>query len=284
MKENLVHTEVTPVIDWVNLLDPAIQLLSLLVGFAIVLYQLRRNHNDTLKVQAENRKNALKVEIHKEFLKPISETFSAIAQASQLPLWVTAELQRYLHLHKLGVRPSTPTITAQSFYEAQKKLLDAELKLISLLQNYEIINSKFKLFRIAISSARYDLAEAYWPYLNKAFRLLPLKNDEGIVRFDLPTEEAINELDNFGKPYSNAAQDMNGYIHDLTIELQKALLGGLFAESEGISIRQPADPNVKVIVIDDDEKYQNLLHYFENEAPSGIADRRARNATLERKQ
>jgi len=261
---------------WVEILDPIIQLLAIVFGFLIVSFQIRKGHRNTLKAQSQNQGIALKVAIHKEFLAPITLATSKVASAGQFPVSATIDMQRYREWADRGVRRAFPTHTIQAFNKLHMDALDALLQLISLLQNYEIIDPRLRLIRIAIGSANYDLSKAYRAYLAPGLLTLPNGFENEQNGFQPPSAQTIENLEQLGCAYSDVANVLLGYLHDMSVELQKALLGDLFEHSKDIAIREPFDNSVKVLVLDDSERFAELTKYFEEECPAATDRRESR--------
>jgi hypothetical protein len=147
-----------------------------------------------------------------------------------------------------------------------------------MLENWEIAFPAAELFRVAFSSANYDVEDAFHPLFQEVVRLLPVDMLDGTtISQPLPTAEKCAELKALVETYAEARSTLRTYAHDLVVEAQNLLLSKLFKRR--VKIREPIDPDYKVVTAADTDA---LMAYFKTETAAGRSWEEAKRSVLKR--
>jgi len=149
---------------------------------------------------------------------------------------------------------------------------DASIALIRVIERWEIIDPRMKVFQTAINVAMHDVSDAFHHnYFPRVMTLLPIDLPQGgIIPWQPPAQPELDRLEELETALSNACGTFGCYADDFLREMQRALLGDLF-ESEP-ETRKPLDPTCKVIRLED---YEALQQYFNTETAWGRVKARA---------
>jgi hypothetical protein len=248
--------------DWAG---HALTAAGMVLSIGIVLYQLGKQHKSSLKLQRNNAKEELKLRVY-EILSDKARAFvEADSEARSYADSIYRDLNSEVHSSNIGLSRSTTKLRANRLsklhYSASSSLVD----LIVAIENWEIAFPAAELFRIALSSANYDVENAFAPLFQDVIPLLPTDLGElGLHVPPLPTAEALKQLDTRIKSYNESRSTLSTYTHDLTVEAQNLLLSKLFKRRVGI--RKPIDPSYKVVTA---SNAAALMHYFQTETAAG---------------
>ncbi|WP_032096117.1 MULTISPECIES: hypothetical protein [unclassified Alteromonas] len=199
------------------------------IRFAIL--QIKEQHQNALDLQVKQRKKDIQLTMFEEIQEKLDICSSISSQIhSNLIL-------HYTYLEN-GAEPNYTDVNfVQDISAVTKSITDVTI----YLEHREVISPKlFRVARSAMHSVHHDLLET-------------LKNVQmdRVLRY---------------RTASKSAADASSYCHDLNSCLQNNAFGDLFENQA--PVRQPIDPNEKVIV-DEANKLDELLQYFEHETSYG---------------
>lgn len=255
-------------------LERLIDLLGIFLGVAAIMYQMHRQHRSNLKLQRNNFKEKLRLEIYQGLIKGMDDTVNILSKASAKSSNIPISLEAYCNQLKAGIKPALPRYRALDFSETHHALIKSVAKLLHIFERYTIAIPNFRIFQIGFSSAIHDTSEAYNPFSQKLFDYLPIDIQESdpkpsspsvIVRA-IPNDEELKNISDLGQKYNNTLVVIVGFLHDLTVEAQNILLGSLF--DNRVPPRHPLDPKV-VVITTDKESMEKLNKYFNEETSWG---------------
>lgn len=229
-------------------------LVTVLAGFIYIAFQYRAS----LLLQQQNAREELKLRVYENLNKAARKLAHTNSTACIYALVMPGQLEGMLRQDQAGF---APLVTGKRGRELIRLEEDAGVALVDLMveiEAWEIAFPPAELFRTALSVAARDIQNAHHALLPAAIQLLPMERDDGTL-FPLPalTAERINALKMLVASYCNARDDLGGYVHDLRIEAQNALLSGLFARK--LPPRKPLDPRCKVLT---NERATELIQHF----------------------
>lgn len=254
--------------------------LSILVGVGLIIFQLNRQHKNDIETQKENNRDQLRLEIYQEFSKCLDNANNKTMKAGMFAFMLTSNVSNYLNQINLGINTPPLKYRANEFSDLHYLSNNSIINLIKLIEKYEIVSPELEIFKIALNVAAHDIDKAFSPLFQFLIRMLPMDINDGhenhqIANVIIPTQDQMDELQRLVDEYKDKHDDLGGYLYDLNLELQKLFLSYLF--SNKLKIRDPIDPNIKVITTDP-IKMTELKRYFEEESPWGIQ----KNETEER--
>jgi hypothetical protein len=254
-----------------ELIGDGLKVLGLIAATATVVWQLRRQHKNSLVLQRENAREALKLRIYETLVQRIRALSDANIEAAMYVFGILPAIESFQREHSAGNRPvpveqRVPTFSALHF--------KAERCLAELIVEFECWSIAFpglSVFQVALNAAAYDVRESFPPLFSALLPILPMdppaaQTGKPTIVHPPPSPEAFLALKYLIEKYKGAMDEIGCYIRDLTVEAQNNLLHGLFEER--VQPRQPLDPRHKVISTVP-EKAQALIRYFETETPWG---------------
>jgi hypothetical protein len=254
-----------------ELIGDGLKVLGLIAATATVVWQLRRQHTNSLALQRENAREALKLRSYETLVQRIRTLSDANIEAAMCVFGILPAIESFQREHSAGNQPApveqrVPTFSALHF--------KAERCLAELIVEFECWSIAFpglSVFQVALNAAVYDVRESFPPLFSALLHILPMdpppaQAGKPTIVHPPPSPEAFLSLKHLIEKYKGAMDEIGSYIHDLTVEAQNNLLHGLFEER--ILPRQPLDPRHKVISTVP-EKAQALIRYFETETPWG---------------
>jgi len=199
------------------------------IRFAVL--QIKQQHQNALDLQSENRKKDIQIALFEEIQERLDFCGSLAYKLN------TSLIYKFTYLEN-GAGISHNEV---EFIQELDEVARAITTVTIYIEYREIVSPKlFRVFRSALHSAHHELSTVI--------------------------QSRDEELDQRLRQASKASGDAASYCHDLNACLQNHAFGDLFENSA--PVRQPIDPDEKVIV-DDDAELDTLLQYFEHETPYG---------------
>ncbi len=246
--------------------------ISIFVGAALIIFQLNRQHKNDIETQKENNRDQLRLEIYQEFSECLDNANNKTSDAGMFAFLLTSNIYNYAHQINLGINTPPLKYRANEFSDLHYSSNTSILRLIKLIEKYEIVSPELEIFKIALNVASHDITEAFMPLFQFLLRILPMNitdahGNNQITNVITPTQDQMDELQRLVNNYKDGHDDLGGYLYDLNLELQILFLSRLFENK--VKIREPIDPNIKVVSTDPVEIVK-LKRYFEEETPWGI--------------
>ena len=261
----------------VGLIGHALTVIGIVGAAVTVVWQLGRQHRSSLLLQRDNARAELKLRLHEQLVQKIRRLSHANVEAAMYAYMIPFNVENFQRQLAQGYFPTPIEARAPEFSRLNAEANNALIELIQEFEAWSIAFPGLEVFQVALNVANHDAREAFASLFSVLLGVLPrdpLENaSPNTSRHLVPNLISSDEhaqLKKLVNHYKEAMDDIGGYIHDLTIESQNNLLSDLF--DHRVPLRQPIDPRYKVISTDSETKKQ-LLHYFENETPWGIAKR-----------
>ncbi|MBL0931487.1 MAG: hypothetical protein IBJ15_15395 [Alphaproteobacteria bacterium] len=242
------------------------------VGFAV--WQLERQAQNIIRGNRFTETTKRKQEIYKEILSACSAANQAQSDFGSYITSFEFDLRIAQTMASIGQRPSQPRARIEEFVSRNSTLTDATVKLMGTIEQWEIIDLRMNVFRIAFSSALHELSDEFSEYLKVVLGVMP-KNaaqsnaspsslNSAPVPWHLPPAEIVEEAITRARSLSDKALNLGSYISDFQVEMQNLLLADLF--NSKIPPRKPIDPSLKVITLD---CHDELKEFFETKSAWG---------------
>lgn len=257
------------------LIGHGLTVVGLVVGAITVVCQLGRQHKNSIALQRENTREALKLRVFEILVKKTRNLSHAASEAGMYAFQIPIHLDIHEYQRSLGLFPIPLSERAPEFFRLHGEAGSALVELIEEFESWAIAFPGLDIFRTALIAASHDAREAFSTLHSALLRVLPMDlpihanaNPPGpIIQQSLSGQEHT-ELLSLATKYKDAMDEIACYVYDLTIEAQNNLLSGLF--DHRVAPRKPLDPSCKVISTDP-KKTQHLRRYFENETAWGRA-------------
>jgi hypothetical protein len=254
-----------------ELIGDGLKVLGLIAAAGTVVWQLRKQHRNSLALQRENAREALKLRIDETLVQRIRALSDANIEAAIYAFGMIPAIENFQREQSAGNKPAPPEQRAPTFSGLHFKAERCLAELIVEFECWSIAFPGLNVFQIALNAAAYDVRQLFPPLFSALLHILPMDPPPGqtgrpTIVHPPPSSEVFSTLKDLIEKYKGAMDEIGCYIHDLTIEAQNNLLHGLFEER--VPPRQPLDPRHKVISTVP-EKAQVLIRYFETETPWG---------------
>ena len=262
-----------------------IEIVSVFLDIAIIVWQISRQHRNILQIQKENFKEKLRLEIYQDLIKNVDNANSIVSKLSAKSMTIPISLETYQRQLSLGSNPNPPRYRALELSEAHHSINKSIVCLFHSFESYNIAVPKFSIFQLALNSALHDAQETFSPFFSKLMKYLPMdvsESDQGpnmppIIVPAAPNEKELVLIRDLGEKYNKALIAISSFLYDLTVEAQNILLGGLFENR--VLPRQPLDPDM-VVITTDDESIKKLEKYFNDETAWGKTKKQAKADAL----
>jgi hypothetical protein len=255
----------------VELIGDVLKVLGLIAAAYTVVWQMRRQHANSLALQRENAREALKLRIYETLIQRVRALSDAHIEAGMYVFLIPPAIESLLREQAAGFQPSPLKQRALAFSDLHSKAQNHLAELLIEFECWSIAFPGLKVFQVALNAAAYDATQAFAPLFSALLPILPMappprQSDKPTIIHRPPSPETFAALKRLIEQYKEAMDEIGCYIQDLTVEAQNNLLHGLFEAR--VPPRQPLDPKHKVISTVP-EKAQELIRYFETETPWG---------------
>jgi hypothetical protein len=255
----------------VELIGDALKVLALIAGAVTVIWQMRKQHKNSLALQRENAREALKLRIYETLLNRIRALSDAHIEAANYVFLIPPAIESFQREQSAGYKPSPLRQRVPTFSDLHSKAQGHLAELIVEFECWSIAFPGLDVFQVALNAAAYDVRESFSPLFSALLHVLPMDPPPGesgkpTIIHPPPSPEVFSALKHLIEQYKEAMDEIGCYLHDLTIEAQNNLLHGLFERK--VPPRQPLDPKHKVISTVP-EKAQALIRYFKTETAWG---------------
>ncbi|MGC9952602.1 MAG: hypothetical protein ABSF64_40220 [Bryobacteraceae bacterium] len=254
-----------------ELIGDGLKVLALIAAAGTVVWQLQKQHKNSLALQRENAREALKLRIYETLVQRIRTLSDANIAASMYAFGILPAVENYQREHSAGRRPSPMQQRAPAFSDLHFEAAGHLAELIVEFESWSIAFPGLNVFKVALNAAAYDVRQSFPPLFAALLQILPMDPPPGetgkpTIIHPPPSPEVLSALKRLTEQYKAAVDEIGCYIYDLTVEAQNNLLHGLFEGT--VPPRRPLDPRRKVISTVP-ETAQALIRYFETETAWG---------------
>jgi len=209
----------------VQLIGHGLTIVSIVVGVLIVMWQLGRKHQNSLKLQRDNAREKLKLQIYERLIDKIRNLTQKIQKSISYVDMVPGTIENYQGMMEEGLSPSPVSERVPEFSQLNLEASKAVVEIFEEFEAWSIAFPDFEVFRVALSSAGYDVHEAFLSLHYALVRTLPMEPPDNAPS-DAPelilqnplTEKKIFELRRLVNSYEEAIYDVISYATDLRVE------------------------------------------------------------------
>lgn len=253
-----------------------LQILTILIGIGIVVYQVNRQHRNDIEAQKEGIRTSLKLDLRKEIENLIDELNHKTSKLGNLPILIDIALRTEENNRNRGLPKQIINYSYKEDYlDKHFDLTNSIVELMQVIEKYQKIMPELFIFNKAMNVFLFDLHKASREYGQILLNILPFPVtqkdllDQGMRVFEqpFPTTDIINILQHKGEQYTNIIHDVGSAMIDLRVCVENYTLDNLYPQNK-LPDRIPLDPNCLVIKTDT-ESMKRLDFYFENETEWG---------------
>jgi len=267
-------------------IESGITILGFLVTFSIVLFQINRQHKSNLKLQRQHFKNQIKLQIFKEIDERITVTTNTYVKLSSQVHLVVTTIDNNIFLKKEGVIPKPLLERSYDYIDYHSSFSKSVLELIYILEKYVITDRIFEIFNIALQSSSYELEKTFQPLHKSLLKFLPVdvpQEKQQSLGTNVIIPQKVSDLDlvefkNHLDSYNNKLHDLFCYLHDLKVEAQNILLGGIFDNK--VSPRKSKDKKIIIVAKESNRTIEQLEKHFMYETEWGKNWQKAKQRTI----
>lgn len=251
--------------------ESIINLVGIVVGASLIVWQMNRQHKSNFELQKTNHKDSIRLQLYEQIALDIGDAMKKYRDAHVVTTQAYMQYRNCLIVSMF----KRIRVSYNELSDAQFAFLHSITHLMCKLEEYEIIDSNLSIFRLAFTSAHYNVQEAFFAFQRLIFDYmrfdLPSDRQEemgtDVLHPKAPSEDDLDQIEKAYNVYEAAVIEAYCYISDLSREAQNTLLGGLFDKC--IPPRKPKDKNLVVVTTDPSER-EKLRKYFEDDSPFGI--------------
>jgi hypothetical protein len=235
----------------VQLLGPLVSVLGILVAARMVILQLSRQHENSLRVQRESARQTLKLQIYENFVRRIDGLSDALRESSMYVFAIPSAIESRHELIADGIPASGLDQRFRTFSKLHADAMDAAADVLIQIETWSIAFPGIDIFQIALNAAMFDAREAATQLYPALMQILPMEPPPGsppeyaTIVHSLPTGAALTEFRRLVQNYYDALSEIESYVSDLKVEGQNNLLASLF--DHRVPRREPLDLARKVI-------------------------------------
>lgn len=249
-------------------LGPLVTVFAAVIGASAIVWQLGRQHRNESLRQTENFKGQLKLQVYQEFSSRLSAASDAVLSTAMYAFTAPTHVEIYTSQAENGFTPAPITDRALKLLELNSTAANEVVETIFLLEKYFIIHPDLDIFRLALSSAAYEVSESFHPLFQFMLSHFPMDilSDGGqkIDNVMLLSPDQRAHLKSLSDSYYDAAMDLGCYLDDMRTELQTLFLSNLFPNA--IPRRRPSDPSKKVLSLHPSSVKSLRQHFLKNTA------------------
>lgn len=259
---------------WRAWLDPGLTIITIIVGFGIVAYQLHRQFQNDLQVQAENQKNEYRLALYRTLAEAIDDASKALISFGGWGRRAVTELNSRRIVRDSSLRVGHTSHRFKDLGELHRLVSDTVLRITGLLERNEVGLPEFDILREALLVQLARVGKAFTDFSREIIMFLSLdltpdqaKSVGGVPAIGpakVPTGPDLSKLDLLADALHDEALTLTVWLVDLTVEAQNELLTPLFRRKA--VHRAPPDPKHKVITRDT-EKREELRRYIKERSP-----------------
>lgn len=256
-------------------IEYGLKITGFLVLFGVVLFQINRQYKSNLKLQQQHFKDKIKLQIFKEINERITVATNTYVELSSKVHLVVTKIDNNIFLKKEGVKPKPLLERSSDYIDYHSSFSKSVIELVYILEKYVITDRIFEIFNMALQSSNYELEKTFQPLNKSLLKLLPVDVPEekqqslgtNVIVLQKVSDQDLVELQNHLDSYNNKLVDLCCYLHDLKVQAQNILLGGVFDNK--VSPRKPKDKKIIVVAKESDRTIEQLEEYFMYETEWG---------------
>lgn len=221
--------------------QPVMSSVALVVGFILLSWQLRRQHENAMRANSRQTQERLKLELYNKIAERIEATRSPLVAVSALPTSFVGELTWRTQVWSDTTRiPESRRLSdLGAEYAATSRSI---ILLMSVLETHAVVMPDFSVFRDRLSKVHQQVALICGDF-SQAASAFAGSAKEGPIRWP-PSAEDMKILSSLAAGVRVAGLDAIAVVWDLRVEAQNYLLGDLFGRK--VPAREPRDPTSEV--------------------------------------
>lgn len=249
-------------------LGPLVTIIAAVIGASAIIWQLGRQHKNESERQVEHFKSQLKLQVYQEFAVRLAQASDSNQSAAMYAFTAPVHVEIFESQSNGGLTPAPITDRALRFLELNSAAANEVVETVFLLEKYFIVHPDLDIFRLALSSAAYEINESFHPLFQFMLSHFPMdvltQGGTKIENVKLLSPDQRADLKKLSDRYYDAVVDVGCYLDDIRTELQTLLLGNLFPNT--IPRRRPADPSKKVLSLEPNAVKSLRQHFLKNTA------------------
>jgi hypothetical protein len=234
------------------------------IGALIVICQIGQQARHAINQNRDNEALKLKSEVYREVVAASDQASDAETDLSTFVRLFQSSLEMARLATNAGMAPAVPAARIPTLIEKKAAADRGATALVCFIERWKIIDPRTEVFKVAANVAFHDINEAYGPYLDAAFRMMPYEGPNGVLPWQLADEQTVAQFSALGNNLIDRLSDLQSYTYDFQLELQNLLHGKLFGHT--IEPRVPLDPRNIVISL---KRHKELIDHFQKNTAWG---------------
>lgn len=242
-------------------------IIAAAAGAAVVMRQIKAQAQSNQANIAENERRRLKAKMYDDVVRICDEFSEAQGAFVGALMLASQEIQIAALTHSEGQPSPIPRSRIMVLNEQCSSYQTAVIRMLSLIGQSKFIDPRMDIFGTAFSceseAVRDAFSREFFPFV---MRLLPVDRPGGqeIFPYQPPTIFQAEQTSMLADRIRDHVSNSVGYAVDFSVEMQNLLLADLFGNT--VPIREPIDPNIKVIRLD---QWEELDRHFREDTDWG---------------
>ena len=234
----------------------------------VVIIQLGHQSRTALRQSRENEAAKLKLELYRSIVVSRDKAMRSGVTLNAYIQNLVQQISMAKSMQKLRLVHLVPDARASQLLNLSREATDSALEMISVVERWEIIDPRMRVFQDAINAALHDLRIAFSSkYIPASLTVMPMIHlSEGTdLPWVIPNDSQVKDLEAATAQVSEALNTLGAYVDDFQREMQNLLIGPLFDNK--IAPRQPLDPSYRAVTL---KNSKALSEHFRSATPWGL--------------
>lgn len=223
-----------------------VSIMSIIIGVAVVIYQLGRQAENALKQARKNEQLKRKVEIFEKITEVVREAVDRVIAHTSYVRSFMQHLDYLDAMREFKPVANLPVARVPEYQRLSKEAMLSIAKVTRTIEEWHIIDPKLDIFRECFGMALEEIYQIGLSDNPVIFEAMPIDGRES--EWSLPQPEMRKRLAARFDKEMRQWDRLSCWLKDLQAELQLVLLSELFDQS--VERRDPPDPDFFCIRLD----------------------------------
>jgi hypothetical protein len=181
----------------------------------VAFRQLRKQAEQTIAANRHSEAMKLKKEVYADILPALKQAAKTIGEVSGYLRTFVSEMNTAFHFEKLKHPARIPNGRFLKFNALMGEMSDAVTALMSFTEEWEIIEPRCDLFRVALAAALHDVGQSRTDYQRDLMLAMPIENAEGKAYPWTALNLGVERISATTEAFTDLIATVGSYVHDI---------------------------------------------------------------------